>query len=302
MALVYAPTLGHPDGPALLGRDVPARHDFGLDQASGQRHEFMAWSPPREMVGDGVPWHVQGSVLGLDLGLARLFLRRIADDDMPAAPSINLNDELSLARTAVALNPREMSDGDRDQLVAALARGRQRVTAAGHDLTALSALAEEVRVSATVRQVLPWMVARTPESVPALFVLRDLMWLGRPSVDAGRLDRWGVYAEVLESRRRTAMPAAAPWEDFGGRAESGGMATQVPDLTLRMAEETARLKLPARIIPALLAYATEDYWHDVSARFPDDWPAMTRQPLALSAARVEDYVAALAGDGPLRPR
>ena len=48
-------------------------------------------------------------------------------------------------------------------------------------------------------------------------------------------------------------------------------------------------------------YAAQDYWHDVDSRFPDDWPAMTRQALALSPSRVEDYVAALAGDGPLRP-
>ena len=60
--------------------------------------------------------------------------------------------------------------------------------------------------------------------------------------------------------------------------------------------------LPAQLIPGLLAYATLDYWHDVESRFPDDWPALTRQALALSGTRVEDYVAALAGDGPLRPR
>jgi hypothetical protein len=40
----------------------------------------------------------------------------------------------------------------------------------------------------------------------------------------------------------------------------------------------------------------------VEARFPDDLPAMTRQALALSSSRVEDYVAALAGDGPLRAK
>jgi hypothetical protein len=79
------------------------------------------------------------------------------------------------------------------------------------------------------------------------------------------------------------------------------MATQVPALTLRLAEETTRLALPACLIPALLTYATQDYWHEVAARFPDDWPAMTGQAEALSSLRVEDYVAALAGDGPLRP-
>ena len=47
---------------------------------------------------------------------------------------------------------------------------------------------------------------------------------------------------------------------------------------------------------------SQDYWHDVDSRFPDDWPAMARQALALSPSRVEDYVAALAGGGPLRPQ
>ena len=79
------------------------------------------------------------------------------------------------------------------------------------------------------------------------------------------------------------------------------MASQAPDLILRLAEETARLGLPAQLVPSLLAYAAQDYWHDVESRFPDDWPAMTRQALALSPTRVEDYVAALAGSGPLRP-
>ncbi|MEO7133527.1 MAG: hypothetical protein ABI024_04830, partial [Vicinamibacterales bacterium] len=78
--------------------------------------------------------------------------------------------------------------------------------------------------------------------------------------------------------------------------------TQAPDLVLRLAQETARLKLPAQLVPGLLMYAVQDYWHDVDSRFPDDWPAMARQALALSSSRVEDYVAALAGGGPLRPQ
>jgi hypothetical protein len=106
----------------------------------------------------------------------------------------------------------------------------------------------------------------------------------------------------MSSRLTTAMPGPNPWESYSGRSDGGLMATQLPDLTLRLAEETAKLGLPAAIIPALLAYATQDFWHDVESRFPDDWPAMARQALALSPSRVEDYVAALAGEGPLRPR
>ena len=46
---------------------------------------------------------------------------------MPVAPTINLNDQLTFARTVMALNPRELRDTDRDRIVAAIARGRERV-------------------------------------------------------------------------------------------------------------------------------------------------------------------------------
>lgn len=302
IALVYSPALGDPEGPALLSRDVPQRHDFGLESGAAPRREFMPWLPPREQIGDGLPWRVTGSILGLDLGLARLALRRIDDSDMPPAPSINLNDEITLARTALALNPRELTDSARDELVAAIDRGRHRVAEAGANLEAVRILAREVRLSAALQQALPWIVSQTRESVAELFGLRDLLWLGQPTLSRSELDRWGVYAEPLDSRLHTVMPAAAGWEDFGGRAEAGMIGTQVPDLTLRLAQETVKLKLPARLIPALLTYATQDYWHDVNARFPDDLPAMARQALALSSSRVEDYVAALAGSGPLRAK
>ena len=263
----------------------------------------MVWSPPRDLVGDGGPWRVQGSILGLDLGLARLALRRIADNEMPAAPTINLNDQLTLARTVVAMDPRELRDQYRDRLVEAIARGRRRLAAAD-TAPAIAALADEARLSPAVRQTLAWLLRRAPDTVPSLFGLRDLLWLGLgdPVIERAELDQWGLYAEVLHGRLKTVMPRPAPWEDFGGRPDGGVIGAQTPDLTLRIAEETARLKLPARLVPALLTFATQDYWHDVKARFADDWPAMTRQALALSPSRVEDYVAALAGGGPLRPR
>ena len=302
MALVYAPALGDPAGPALLGADIFTRHDFGLNAPAASRRTGLAWSLPRDQVGDGLPWRVEGALLGLDLGLARLSLRRLADNEMPVEPTINLNDQLTIARTIMAMNARDLRDADRDRIVQALARGRQRVAGAATDLAALSALATEVRLSASNRESLPWLAARSPESIPAMFALRDLLWLGKPELSQAELDRWGVYAEGLSGRLVTAMPRPAPWEDYGGRPDGGVMGTQAPDLILRLIEETARLKLPGRLVPSLLTLAAQDYWHDVAARFPDDWPAMTRQALALSAARVEDYVAALAGNGPLRSR
>ena len=302
LALVYTPALGDPEGPALLGGDIAQRHNFGLVGPAGMRRDFVAWSLPREQVGDGSPWHLQGSIVGLDIALARLALRRIESDEMPAAPTINLNDQLTFARTVMALNPRTLQDQDRDQIVAAIARGRARVKAAGENLPAMLALVTEAQLPSWVRHTLAWTMTRTPDAAPALFGLRDMMWLGKPDLPRETLDRWGVYSENLDSRLRTAMPPPAPWEYFGGRPDGGLIATQAPDLVLRLAEETARMKLPAQLVPGLLMYAVQDYWHDVDSRFPDDWPAMARQALALSPSRVEDYVAALAGGGPLRPQ
>lgn len=302
LALIYTPALGDPEGPALLGGDIAQRHNFGLTGPAGMRRESMAWSLPREQVGDGSPWHIEGSILGLDIALARLALRRIADNEMPVAPTINLNDQLTFARTVMTLNPRALKDADRDRIVASIARGRARVADAGSDVAQVTALAQEARLPAAVLQALPWTLTRMPDAAPSLFALRDLFWLGRPDLPAATLDHWGVYSESLDNRLRTAMPPPAPWDNYGGRADGGLIATQAPDLVLRMAQETASLKLPAQLVPSLLMYAAQDYWHDVESRFPDDWPGMTRQALALSSSRVEDYVAALAGGGPLRPR
>jgi hypothetical protein len=302
LAMIYTPALGDPEGPALLGADIAMRHNFGLVGPAGLRHESLAWAPPKEQVGDGSPWHVEGSILSLDVALSRLALRRIADNDMPSAPTINLNDQLTFARTVMTMNGRDLHDADRDRIVAAIDRGQQRVKAAGASLPALSALAAEAQLSISIRQALPWTVTRMPDAAISLFTLRDFLWLGKPDLPQATLDQWGIYAESLTGRFRTAMPHPAPWEQFGGRADGGLLATQVPDLVLRLAQETARLKLPAELVPGLLMYAVQDYWHDVDSRFPDDWPALSRQALALSPSRVEDYVAALAGGGPLRPQ
>ena len=132
--LIYSPALGDPEGPALLGGDIAMRHDFGVEGAAGLRRDLLAWSLPREQVGDGSPWHIEGSLLGLDIALSRLALRRLSNDEMPVAPTINLNDQLTLAKTALALNPYDLRDADRDRIVEAIGRGRQRVAAAGANL------------------------------------------------------------------------------------------------------------------------------------------------------------------------
>jgi hypothetical protein len=297
-ALVYAVALGHTDGAVTLSRDVATRHDFGF-RATALLQRMTPWAPPEEQQGDG-PWHVSGSLIGLDTGLARLSLRRVADAQLPPAPTLTLNDFATLARTIVTLVPAELEDSDRDALAAAIARGRQRVVEARGHADALAELARLVRMSPATQQTLPWMVRHDQAAILGAFSLRDLLWLGVPDLPAVVLDRWGIAGQAYDGRPVTFMPPPAPWEDFAGRADAGQITTQVPDVTLRLVEETARLGLPAALVPALLAYAIEDFWHDVQTRFADDWPRMVRQAAAIDASRIEDYVAALVGDGILR--
>lgn len=299
-ALAYVPALGDPDGPVTLSPDVFTRHAFGpAGVNAGRQH---AWAPPVERSGSGAAWHVEGSLLGLDLALARIALRRISVDDMPAIPTINLNDQLTLARTAVAMRPAALADDRRDRIAAAIERGRKRLAEAGSSPEAVERLAAEVAMPQPQRQTLPWTLSRHPQAATRLFGLRDLFWLGRNGLGAGDLGPWGVLTDTVDGRLVQAFFPPVEWDRLAGRPDTGTLATQVPDLTLRLAEETARLRLPAALIPAALLFLTQDYWHEVNARFADDWPAMVRGAAGIEPRRIEDYVAALGSRGPLRPR
>ena len=183
-----------------------------------------------------------------------------------------------------------------------MSRGRVRVREAGTDLQAVRLLVDELAVPAAVRHALPWTLASFPDAAETLFSLRDLMWLGKPDVAPGTLAHWGIIGDSVDGRLATRFDPPIAWDRLAGRPDTGVLATQVPDLTLRLAEVTAALRVPAMLIPSLLLYATQDYWHEVEARFADDWPALTRGATSLPASRVEDYIAALGTGGPLRPK
>jgi hypothetical protein len=127
-ALVYAVALGDPEGAVTLSPDVVDRHDVLGTRAMDRD---LAWLPAVERTGSGAPWHVGGSLLGLDLALARSALRRLSADEMPPVPTINLNDEMTLARTAVFARPQHVDDRTRTEIAAALVRGRARVVPPG---------------------------------------------------------------------------------------------------------------------------------------------------------------------------
>ena len=79
------------------------------------------------------------------------------------------------------------------------------------------------------------------------------------------------------------------------------MAALSPDLHLRVAELLSEMKLPARLLPALLSLAVQDLMDEAEPAYLDDALAVARYARGLRARRMEDYVAALVGRGPLLP-
>jgi hypothetical protein len=93
-----------------------------------------------------------------------------------------------------------------------------------------------------------------------------------------------------------------PLEAVSGRGPLAQALGRFADLKLRLAELTAALGVPSRLIRDVMASALQDYLDDVRPAYPEDWPALLARFEQLTRGRVEDYVAALtAAGGPLVP-
>ena len=90
-----------PDGPALAAGNVALRHDLGAGGVMGPRYP---WRLPTEgHTGKG--WRVSGSLLGLDVALARLSLRRLDSMVMPPEPRMVSSERQTAALTVALAEP-----------------------------------------------------------------------------------------------------------------------------------------------------------------------------------------------------
>src|SRR5262249_40257187 len=114
LSIAYAADVGDPDGTVLLADDVSRRHDFGFNARESDARLRLAWAVPKPEVTPGVPWHVSGSLLGLDIGLAQLALRRLNFERVLEAPKLTSNERDTFAIAVSLLNPFVLRDRDRD--------------------------------------------------------------------------------------------------------------------------------------------------------------------------------------------
>jgi hypothetical protein len=298
---VYAADIGDPGGPALLAGDVSLRHDFGFHIEKDEEGRTRApWATPRQDVTPGQPWHVDGSLLGLDVALAPLALRRINTDRVPGSPTLVTKARDALAQSVALMNPFALDDAGRDAIADAITRGERRVAALGADPKDLERLADDIQMEGGRRRATAWTLAHEPDQMAAMFSLGELLRLGDPDHEVD-LDPWGMAALASSGCLCIAMPSPGQWIPATGRPQLGLMAVALADLNLHVARMLRELGLPAPLAKYVLGAAMQDFIDEVRPTDADDWLTLARTARLVSRERIEDYIAAVTAGGPLVP-
>jgi len=306
-SLAYAADVGDPDGAVLLADDVSRRHDFGFGSKDAEVRLRSAWAVPRPEVTPGVPWHVNGSLLGLDIALAPLALRRLNFERVLAAPKLTSNERDSFALSVSLLNPFDLRDADRDAIVDAVGRGRQRVAALTSGPAAAPAdreaafqrIADEISMEGWRRRAVRWMLAREADRVAGMFSATELLALGggRPA----DFHAWGMSMLTVQGCACSRLTPPGRWPTLLGRPPLGLTASAVADLNLHIAIMLKELRLPAAIAKVVLAGAMQDFIDEAKPSDDSDWLTLARTARAFSRERIEDYISAATAGGPLMP-
>jgi hypothetical protein len=308
LSIAYAADLGDPDGTVMLADDVSRRHDFGFNTRESDMRLRLAWAVPRTEVTPGVPWHVSGSLLGLDIGLAQLSLRRLNFERVLEAPKLTSNERETFAVGVSLLNPFVLRDRDRDAIGDAVAAGQRRLgalrnggqaaarTAAD---TAFNAIADELSIEGWRRRALRWMLAHEPDRVASMFSLTEVLALGGGRLAA--LNGWGMPMIAADGCVCSRLTPPGRWPTLLGRPPLGLTATAVADVHLHIAMMLREMRLPAAIAKVVLSGAVQDFIDEARPTDDADWLSLVHAARAATRDRVEDYIAAATAAGPFVP-
>jgi hypothetical protein len=296
LTMLYATHLGDPDGPIGLIPEMARYHAFDVGATGDSTGVDDAWQLPVELRSSGGGWRVAGSLLVLEHALAGLVLRVPQNGEMPEPSRLSEAGQHVVALSVALLDATALRDGTRATIVDRLARGRQRLARWCQRADEAVVSASEWRV-ATAR----WACDHEPEAVEGFWSDTDAFWAAGPLEETGDLDPWGGIDLPLEGPLSSRWPADRPLDDLEGRPATGRIAERFVELTLRIASMTAARGLPAAIVPAVLERAAFDMLHAAPLVQPDDWYRLSRYVATLRDDQVEDYIAALAAEGPLVP-
>jgi hypothetical protein len=308
LSIAYAADVGDPEGTVMLAEDVSHRHDFGFNARDADARIRLAWSVPRAEVTPGVPWHVSGSLLGLDLGLAHLALRRLNFERVLEAPRLTSNERDTFATSVSLLNPFKLRDADRDAIAEAIAGGQRRIGALRNGgqaaaraaaEAALETIADQLSIEGTRRRALRWMIVHEADRVPSMFSLTEILALGGGA--AADLQPWGMSMITTLGCPCSRLTPPGQWPTLLGRPPLGLTATAVADVHLHIAIMLKEMRLPAAVAKVVLSGAVQDFIDDARPTDDADWLSLVRAARAATRDRIEDYIAAATAAGPFVP-
>jgi hypothetical protein len=293
----YALAMGWAEDLPLTALAAFRRHVFS-EPAAGTLEAF--WQAPVVVTGRGDPWHVAGSLLGLDDALGPVALRRPSLRPLGAAPALNTGDRRWLVSTVAGIDRRSFTDGAQRRLVDLLARGRAAIASA-HGSDAVRDTAERAGTSPLRQTLAGWLATIEPNGVAGVFSMTDVLRLGASGDGpADGFDGWAPVQVPLTGRLAPGPLPAWPWERYTGRS-TRLVSCALPDLTITLAERLAELELPASLIPDLLPPATFELVNTAMPRHADDFDALAERVRLVDRRAVERYLGMLTVGGPLRP-
>lgn len=279
---------------AVLPKNLGVRHDFGLGETDETLRRRLTWSDSFVDVLPGQPWRTRGSILALDIALGHLGLRRTATTADPSRV-LGDNERSTFTRSFGAMNAFELSDDAQSALAAAARRGRARVASLATSPSEFVKLADELQMDGWRRRAVQWALINDRAAVGGYFTMTEYVRLGRPPIGP-ELDAWGMIDADCYCLR---LPARSEFWAATGREQRGIVAAQVADLNLQVAVALDSLGLPASLTKAVLATVLQDYLDTVRPTDANDWPTLVRAAQSVTQEKIEDYIAALAVNGPL---
>jgi hypothetical protein len=298
-SIAYAPYLGDPDGPLLLGGDVSVRHDFGFTINDRDTRLHAAWSLPEAPTGYGLTWQVWGSLLGLDVGLASLALPRASMGTPDAEASITDGGRKALLQGLALLQTGVLDDADMRRLAACVTQGRTAVVTRGD--TAGDAGDGPVwrPLPPGRRRLLRWLATNSTGAADIRWAPSELQ-AACGGDRAIAWDHWGASQVAWDGSLRLGLVPSLQPLAVRARIEGGMTAAAFPDLVIRIAELATQLQLPAAMVPPLVRSAVQDLLDQARSGIPDDWVAWTQFAAAYPRASVEKAVSSFTADGILR--
>lgn len=294
--LVYAANMGWADDLPLTAAAASRRHVFVRPQSADRDRR---WAAPSISADRRFPWHVSGSLLGLDVALAPVAMRRLSLRPLPASPLLNTGDRAALVATAAVLDPHTFTD-DGQQLVHALVSRAIDLVESAEDVPRARQVAAHARLSPLRTSVFEWRVASDRGRLSEFFSMTELVRIGLGGDPApAALGGWGNYALAMTGKSGAGSLPSHPIERYAGRVRRL-LATAIPDLQLGLAFRLAQMRLPAALVPPLMASASFDVVNTSPSRYTDDWEAVVSRVRGIDTQAVERYLGLLTTGGPLR--